>query len=255
MPRPPKAQSLNNSLRKLREHLGTGDKPMTQRRMAEILKLPLETYKSIESGRFRDGIPSPKTFDIILERFGAVWSPERQQWESSYPGLPFTRKNYELWKNAQFDRVKEADALCNGLISLLLKVSDKQFASLSDAVYRELYRLARVYGVSHELVPNVPYVDEEFTGMDLIVSNISRSGNLRDIIQLRRERGRLFRNGRELLDFRYRTESLKNPPFESPIKPLPIPVLPKVEPLRRPGVVKTPATAEAKEAPKRVKPS
>jgi hypothetical protein len=211
--------------------------------MAEILKLPLETYKSIESGRFRDGVPHQKTLDLILERFGAVWSTEQEQWESCYPGLPFTLKNYELWKHAQFDRISEADALCNGLISLLLRVSDRQFASLSDAVYRELHRLARTYGIFEKFVtglsdvPEILYVDAEFREMDLAVASIWRSGertlNPEDIIGLRRERAFLQpRKERELLDFRYRTKPVEK---DAPVQPT---VLPKVEPLRQSAVTK-----------------
>jgi hypothetical protein len=214
MPRPPKPESLDNPLRKLRELLGTEGKPMSQQQMAGILKLPLETYKSIEIGRFRSGVPYQKTFDLILERFGAVWDEKEKRWDSCYPGLPFTLQNYELRKHARFDRINETDTLANGLISLLLKASDKEFASLSDAIYRELYRLARAYRISSELVPNLPYVDKEFSRMDLALVNIWRDGkntkNPADIVGLTRERGfHTSRGDRELLDFRYRNSPAK----------------------------------------------
>jgi hypothetical protein len=217
MPRPPKPQSLDNPLRKLRELLGTDGKPVSQPRMAEILKLPLETYKSIELGRFRNGVPYQKNLDLILERFGAHWNAEEKRWDSCYPGLPYTAQNYELWKHARFDRIVEADALANGLISLLLRVSERSFATLSDAIYRELYRLARAYGVASELVPGLWHVDQEFTRMDMVISNIGRDGkntkNPDDIVALKRERGyHSSRGTRELLDFRYRNSPVKETP-------------------------------------------
>jgi transcriptional regulator with XRE-family HTH domain len=208
MPRPTRPENRENPLRKLREDL-----EMSQLELSKTLGVSKETIFSIENGRLNNGIPTPRVLDLIRDHIGVNWSAEQGRWEA-YPGIPFTPKTYELRKRAEFNRIHEADALANGLISLLLKVSDEEFASLSDAIYRELYRLAHVYGISIEYIPGIPFVDEEFRRMDMAIVNIWRDGkntkNPEDVVGLRRERGFLSaRDGRELLDFRYRNTQAK----------------------------------------------
>ena len=221
MPKLPRPENRDNSLRKLREHLGTNGQPMSQLKLSKALGISKETVFSIENGRLNNGTPTPRVLELVLERFGAVWNAEKQRWESCHPGIPYTARNYELWKHAEYDRVAEADALANGLISLLLRVSGRQFNTLSDTIYRELCRLARVYGVSREIVPNLWYVDQEFDRMGLALVNVWRNGentkNPEDVIGFKRERGLDSSRGeRELLDFRYR-----NPPADPPPKTKP----------------------------------
>jgi hypothetical protein len=184
MPRSPKKEHLDNPLRKLREALGTQGKPMPQWKLAAALKLPLETLKSIELGRFREGIPSPQTMEFILSEFGAHWVEKRKEWDFILPGIPYTLANYERWKKASFDRETEIDTLCAGLISLLQRATDSQFASASDAVYRALHEIAKKSGVS--------VMDPDFLRMDLAIVNIwpseKHTRTPADIIGFRRER-------------------------------------------------------------------
>jgi hypothetical protein len=165
--------------------------------------------------------------------------------DSRFAQPPFLGERYRLWREAEFDWAEEADRLANGLVSLLKKANDErpsQFASLSNAIYRMLYALAREYGLTHHPVSGLPdmddvlremdFVDPEFLGMHLLVHNLWRHGkpslNSDDIIGLRRERGfRQPRGERELLDLRYRLRPVDR---NTPVSPT---VLPKVEPAKR----------------------
>jgi len=216
MPKAPKEQNLDSCLRKLRNCLGTPERPMAQTKLARALGVSVETIKSLESKRLRKGIPSEAMLECILREFGATWVVEDQAW-MFMRNVPFTRKSYELWKSATFDRVTEIDALCGGLISLLGQVPDRRFPSASDAVYRALHEIAKEHAVGWE--PGIGWGDLDFMRMDMAIFNVWRNGkitkNPADIIGFRRERhwNESFRDPkRERLDFRSKLPLIKAVP-------------------------------------------
>jgi hypothetical protein len=165
---------------------------MTQKKLAEILAVSLDTIKSLETERLRRGIPSKRIMDRLCQEFGAWWSAKDEAWEFMSQ-VPFSRQSAELWKSASFDRVTEIDVLCGGLIFLLTKVEDERFASASDAVYRALHDIARAHLPQYNIYgPGTGLVDPDFMRMNLRIVNLWRDGLLtkrpEDVIGFRRER-------------------------------------------------------------------
>jgi hypothetical protein len=206
MPRPPKPESLDNPLRRLRELLGTAGKPMPQHKLSETLGVPVETLKSIENNRFRGGIPGEALMERISIEFGAVWTEKDKEWQL-FPKTPFTQRQYKLWQTASFDRVTEIDALCGALIYLLQQVPDRRFASASDAVFRKLSELANQYGVSTAA--------REFLRSDLMAVPVWRDGKetrkAEDVVGFERQRDYLRPcqiPDRERLDYRFKAAEL-----------------------------------------------
>jgi hypothetical protein len=227
MPKLPKEENRDSCVRKLRICLGTPEQPMPQLKLAQALKVSVETIKSLENKRLRKGIPGETMMENILTEFGAVWVAEDTAW-MFVTKVPATRKRSELWRSATFDRVTEIDVLCGGLISLLGQVSDRQFPSASDAVYRALHEIAKATKVGRDpgvgWEPGISWRDRDFMRMDLAIVNVWRKGkptnNPSDIIGFRRERDHYesFRDlTRSRLNFRSKLPLIK-PPSE-PIKP------------------------------------
>jgi transcriptional regulator with XRE-family HTH domain len=206
MPKSPRPENRNHPLRKLREILGTNNQPMSQPLLGKKLGVSAETIRAIENGHRSGGVPSQKLLDRISRRLGAFWFAPKKTWVCSLPGgLPYTHDTYRLWKKMNIDRIEEADALANGVISLLLGVSDEQFIILSDQLFRLFHELAHEF----KILP-----DEEFEGMNMQICNLPQTS--KEELQFKRQRARWDPTGkRPLLDFHYRA-SPNQPPRKKP---------------------------------------
>lgn len=148
MPRHPKPENANNPLRCLRVTLGTTGVPLPQHELASRLGISVETIKSLEGGRRRQGRPNREIIDSAFTHLGAQWSEEGQRWNFLYTGEPYTRADYERYINATFDRPVEIHALCLGLISLLQRVPVKDFPVMSDTISQSFLTIAQKYNIN-----------------------------------------------------------------------------------------------------------
>jgi transcriptional regulator with XRE-family HTH domain len=177
---------------------------MTQPRLAQLLGYGPDTIGSAENA-YRN--LSEKLLKAIEQRLGFRWSKERKEWLNSYPSPPASEKAARLWRKMDFDREKEADALANGLISLLLRVSKRQFTQLSDELFLIFQQKVKDYEIP---------TDGELQGMSMLIE-YQKGINYQKLIR-QRAGWNLF-NGRSLLDFRYRineNQPLQMEPLEPP---------------------------------------
>src|SRR5262245_10367693 len=136
MPRPPRAENLRNPLRILRSLLSEdGDKsPVSQRDLSEIINVPFNTVRAIESGQRRS---TAATRIQIAYATGAYWDPKRNQWMYSSPDAadrPYDRELYlqhrRVFTRRPHDHKKEVHRLTRRLQQLFLNVPDRDWHKL-----------------------------------------------------------------------------------------------------------------------------
>jgi transcriptional regulator with XRE-family HTH domain len=136
MPRPPKPENLRNPLRILRGLLSeNSDKLLlSQRALSEIINVPANTIRAIESGQRRSTAANRVQ---IASATGAYWDPKRNQWMYSSPDAPdrpYSRKLYlqhrRIVTRRPHDHNKEVHRLMTRLRQLFLNVPDKDWHKL-----------------------------------------------------------------------------------------------------------------------------
>jgi hypothetical protein len=132
MPRPPKPENALNPVRLLRRALADKNQAVaTQGQLSTWLGVPVETIKSLEAGRRRQGALNDRIIDAALIYLGARWNPKKSQWENLL-GQSYNRSHLELWRSADFDRDDVIRALKEKLTALLLSTPDRSFPMVTD---------------------------------------------------------------------------------------------------------------------------
>jgi hypothetical protein len=131
-----------NALRLLRGLLvEKGEKPLTQRKLSEHIGIPLDTIRSIESGRLRDGKPSDAVLDKISRQTGAFWNKEKERWESLLPDLvtppaePFSFAVYKQYRSQFIRRPANGPDLIGSLNVKMIEL----FGTVPDSCWWDLY--------------------------------------------------------------------------------------------------------------------
>ena len=121
MPKPPKAENVNNPLKRLRTILD-----LSQPAFATVLGVSPNTIASMEvAGRRK---LKQDIFRRIACFTGAILVDN--QWSFFFTGAKYTKDSYAHWRLARFDRERETHAACLRLLILLQSCVDRDFLTL-----------------------------------------------------------------------------------------------------------------------------
>jgi len=114
MPKAPKRKNKRNPLRVLRELLSEKGKdgPMTQKDLAQLISVSVNTIKAVEAGQRNKHNLSSNIVYQVAGATGALWNYREKQWMSMEENTPFTFDSFSKFRRQRVgppsDRMEEA---------------------------------------------------------------------------------------------------------------------------------------------------
>jgi transcriptional regulator with XRE-family HTH domain len=132
MARPPRLENVNNPLRQLRTLLNDPAKRgnFSQKSLAELCQIPIDTIKSIEAGRLA---LSSDVQRKIAEETGAHWHPKKARW-TRFDRTEFSFSSFWDYHREKLKRPIVAEAL----VDLIHSRIDWLFKSVRDEDWQRL---------------------------------------------------------------------------------------------------------------------